>query len=210
MPDGKKVKLVLTFITIIILVFTAYKIITTYAVFYSEMHGTTGKDVAKWNITINEEEITAGITEEFTIDNFSTEENQYVETGKLAPGTTGSFIIEIDPTDTQVSIIYDISINTEYITNNKIKLTSVSKTEGNNTIIKTDEDEDIEIYTGVILLEDIDGTYKDEITIIFTWENDENNNAKDTTIGTTPNPKISIPIVVNLRQYLGETITPYT
>ena len=205
MQNSRKVKLVLAFVTIIIFVFTAYKIITTYAVFYSEMYGTTSKDLAKWNIVINEAEITDGITETFIIDNFNTEANAYVKSGKLAPGTTGSFMIIIDPTDTQVSIRYDILIDTVYLTNEKIKLTSVTETKVSNTIIKTDEN----TYTGIIQLLDIDGEYTNEIEVSFIWENDEGNNAQDTITGTVVNPKIGIPVIVNVTQYLGETITPY-
>ena len=200
MPSKKRIILVMAFITIIVLIFTAYKIVTTYAVFYSEVSGTTNKDLAKWKVNVNGETI-----QNFTIGSLNVEQSNNVKAGKLAPGTKGNFIIDIDPNNTQVSVRYDISINLSNITNDMIYLDSVSEIGSGNAIIQTEEN----TYTGIIPLSNIDGTYTEEVKLAFVWENDENNNEEDSVIGKVANLKIEIPITIKIRQYLGEEINPY-
>ena len=43
----------------------------------------------------------------------------------------------------------------------------------------------------------------------LSWENDENNNQMDTTLGTLKGYTVNIPINVTATQYLGETIEEY-
>lgn len=72
-------------------------------------------------------------------------------------------------------------------------------------MIMTDED----TYTGVMKLEEIKAGKTNNIKVIITWENDENNNKMDTAVGTVNNYKISIPIEFIATQYLGEDIKEY-
>ena len=49
--------------------------------------------------------------EELEINNFQIDENTTVKNGRIAPGTTGYFDIEIDPTLVDVSFDYEITFD---------------------------------------------------------------------------------------------------
>lgn len=202
MPNKKMVRWLLISVTLIMLIITIYMIVNIYAVFYSEVSGISKSNLAKWNITINGTNISSGITEEFVMNKFNVIQNQNVKEGKIAPGVTGNFEILINAVNTEVSFRYDISIDTSYLKDKKITITSIEEINRNNRLFKTGEN----TYTGIMLLSDIKNNYTNNIKITFYWENDENNNLQDTSLGTTLGSKLQIPIIVNAIQYLGEEI----
>lgn len=197
-------KYILCFLTVFMIGFSVYKIIDTYAIFYTEKSGELSLPIGKWNISLNGADIAGGITEEIILDNFNVIENEYTEKNKIAPGMQGDFEIEISPQDTQVSIRYDIEIENEILEGNQVKLLEIIETNNNSKLIRTGE----KIYTGIILLDDINEDYSELLKVTFSWENNENNNEEDTEIGTN-NPEIKIPMKFTAKQYLGETIEEY-
>lgn len=201
----KTKKILLYFSTICMLTFSVYKIIETYAIFYTEKNGEMNLTIGKWNILLNGSDITRSITEEIILDSFYINQSKYTEENKIAPGMQGYFEIEISPQDTQVSIIYDIEIESEILEGEQIKLLEVKEIKNNSTIIKTAKN----TYTGIIPLDKINQNYSDIIKVDFTWENNENNNEEDSKIGTTYNSKVKIPIKFVAKQYLGEKIEEY-
>lgn len=205
MKANNKIKVLLMRLTLIMLVITIYVISTTYALFQSQIKGSVVKNVGKWSIKINGADVLKGTSEEFNMQQFVVDENENTKPGKMAPGTTGLFELSIDPTDTQISVRYDISIVLDEITNDKVQLISVEKDSTNN-IVKTAEN----TYTGIIPLEEIEKGAIDLVKIKFCWKNDEQNNMVDSEIGTIINSKIQIPVKVNITQYLGEEITAFS
>ena len=205
MKANNKIKVLLMRLTLIMLVITIYVISTTYALFQSQIKGSVVKNVGKWSIKINGADVLKGTSEEFNMQQFVVDENENTKPVKMAPGTTGLFELSIDPTDTQISVRYDISIVLDEITNDKVQLISVEKDSTNN-IVKTAEN----TYTGIIPLEEIEKGAIDLVKIKFCWENDEQNNMVDSEIGTIINSKIQIPVKVNITQYLGEEITAFS
>ena len=205
MKANNKIKVLLMRLTLIMLVITIYVISTTYALFQSQIKGSVVKNVGQWSIKINGADVLKGTSEEFNMQQFVVDANENTKPGKMAPGTTGLFELSIDPTDTQISVRYDISIVLDEITNDKVQLISVEKDSTNN-IVKTAEN----TYTGIIPLEEIEKGAIDLVKIKFCWENDERNNMVDSEIGTIINSKIQIPVKVNITQYLGEEITAFS
>lgn len=205
MKANNKIKVLLMRLTLIMLVITIYVISTTYALFQSQIKGSVVKNVGKWSIKINGADVLKGTSAEFNMQQFVVDANENTKPGKMAPGTTGLFELSIDPTDTQISVRYDISIVLDEITNDKVQLISVEKDSTNN-IVKTAEN----TYTGIIPLEEIEKGAIDLVKIKFCWENDERNNMVDSEIGTIINSKIQIPVKVNITQYLGEEITAFS
>lgn len=195
-------KIILIILTLIMLIISIYKIVKTYAVFQSEISGISSTELGKWNITINNTDISSGITKEFLIDTFEIEENENVEQNKIAPGLDCSFEISINPNDTDVSIKYDIEIDTSEIEDYSINIENVEEIEENNVLTQTGEN----IYTGIISLEKIKNNQTNTIKVTFNWINNEENNEQDTSIGTTLNSKLQIPVTVKVTQYLGEEI----
>ncbi|MDO5555533.1 MAG: hypothetical protein Q4G09_02445 [Clostridia bacterium] len=194
------VKIFLLLLTIIMIAFTIYKIATSYALFYSQLYGTATLNLGRWNVSVNATDISNGITQEFIIDDLNIIQNTATRAGKFAPGMTGSFEIVIDTENTDVSVRYDLTIDTVNLQNTQITIESVEETEVDNTLIQTSPN----TYTGIIRLGE---NSSNTINIIFEWTNDEENNQQDTELGTSNNLNIQIPITLTATQYLNETIT---
>ena len=205
MKLNKKIfKKFLIILTMLMFSFTMYKISQTCALLESATQSKVTKEIGKWNIKLNEEDITNGLTQDIVINNFLMSENENVKDGKIAPGVSGSLELTLDPQDTEVSVRYDISLGD--IDKEQIKLNSVELIEGTGALVKTAEG----TYSGIMNLSEITNkTAKTTIKLSVLWENDENNNVSDTVIGTQKGYNLEIPITINVSQYLGEKLDEY-
>lgn len=201
---NKNIKKLLWLCMCIIIVVIIYEIIHIYAVFYSEMSGNVQFENGKWNIYVNGTEISTGTTTTFTVDQINIDESSHVKAGNLAPGLSGDFEIAINPTDTDVSVRYDITLNKENMTNDNISIIDIVETEENNTLTRTGEN----TYTAVIPLQKIKNGVTNNIKVSIQWADSEEA-TQDIAIGATSNPKLRIPMTVHVSQYLGDTITEY-
>lgn len=202
--NKKILKKFLIILTMLMFSFTMYKISKTYALLESATQSKVTKEIGKWNIKLNEDDITNGLTQDIVINNFLMSENANVKDGKIAPGVSGSLELTLDPQDTEVSVRYDISLGD--IDKEQIKLNSVELIEGTGTLVKTAEG----TYSGIMNLSEITNkTAKTTIKLSVLWENDENNNVSDTVIGTQKGYNLEIPITISVSQYLGEKLEEY-
>lgn len=201
---NKNIKKLLWLCMCVIIAVIVYEIIHIYAVFYSEMSGNVQFTKGKWNIYVNGTEISTGVTTTFTVDQINTDESSHVKAGNLAPGLSGDFEIAINPTDTDVSVRYDITLNKENMTNENITIVGIEETEDNNTLTRTGES----TYSAVIPLQKIKNGITNNIKISVQWKNGLDG-TQDTAVGAINNPKLHIPITVHVSQYLGEAITQY-
>ena len=179
-----------------------YAILSTFATFRSEFTGDMKIDNATWKILVNSTDISSNAVKEFVIDDIEIDESQGVEPGKLAPGLKGNFNILIDPTETDVSIMYEIKFDTTDINATNIRIDSVKETMAGNTLIKSDSN----TYVGIISLDDIKNNLTNNIQVTLFWCDDGN---EDINIGSIPNHKINIPVQVKVSQYLGEEIQEF-
>lgn len=190
------------YITCAIMIFvTIYEITNTYGLFESNINMNADSKLATWNILINDTNI--GKSETFNIDNFISEEDRTVASGKIAPGTSGYFNINIDPSTTQVSIRYDLTFDFSKL-DNLFTITKVEEKNGYN-LIKTGPN----TYSNVITLNEIKENKTNNIRVHIKWNNNEENNDKDTEIGLTENNTLNIPVSITVLQYSGEKIEPY-
>ena len=198
---NKKV-LIITVLIIIIFIILIYAILSTFAIFRSKFTGNMKIDNATWKILVNSTDISSNTVKEFVIDDIEIDESQGVEPGKLAPGLKGNFNILIDPTETDVSIMYEIKFDTTDINSTNIRIDSVKETIAGNTLIQTNSN----TYVGIISLDDIKNNVTNNIQVTLFWYDDGN---KDINIGSIPNHKINIPVQVKVSQYLGEEIQEF-
>lgn len=202
--NNKFLKKFLIILTMITISFTMYRIIITYSLLQSKTNSNIVHEIGKWNIKLNETDITNGLTQEVVIDNFSIDRNANVKEGKIAPGVSGNLELTLDPVNTQVAVRFDISI--EDVAEQQVKLVSIEKIDGVGELIKTDEN----TYSGIMNLSEITNqTAKATIKIVILWENDEANNESDTLIGTSKGYSLKVPIKVKVSQYLGENLEEY-
>lgn len=198
-------KRVCYFLSIVLLIVVIVKIFYTFALLEANTTRVVENGLGKWTILVNDVDVTEEDVD-FEIDNIVYEGNATVKTGRLAPGVGGYFDISIDPTNTDVSVRYDITFDYTELeaTGTAINVTSVSEVSGKN-IIRTG----LNTYTGVINLSEIENNQVDSIRTRINWTNDETKNASDTELGMQEDATVVIPIQVRLVQYTGEQIQEY-
>lgn len=115
----------------------------------------------------------------------------------------GTFDVEINVQDTDVSVRYDITLNQENLTNKNLSIKSVKETQVSNILYQTGEN----TYTAIIPLSEIQkGNTANKITVEVEWKNDGTSDEQDTQIGSVYDAKLQIPIKIHVSQYLGEQI----
>lgn len=188
-----------------IILLLIYGIVRIYALFHSELYAKVQLKNGTWTILVNSTDITKGTDVKFTIDNIQIQENEHVKPGKLAPGLIGNFKISINPTDTSVSVRYDINLDKEKLTNDNMQIKSIKETLLGNELVQVAEN----TYAGVITLEEIKAQKMNEVTVEIEWAENDDNNEQDVNLGSTWNAECQVPITVHVSQYLGEEISPY-
>lgn len=204
-------KKVFKILTLIMLIFTIFKISNTFAKYYSEAKTETlSQQVAQWVIKINELDIysAGGETVEFEVNKFNNFTNANAAPNKIAPASEGYTDIIIDPKGTDVAVKYDIELDLTGVTNLAVSA-RLEMASGTSTLIRTGEN----TYSGIITLEDVQAEEKQTIRCYITWSNDETKNEDDTALGTNSatasGVNFHIEADVTLTQYLGEEIVEY-
>lgn len=178
------------------LVLFIFGIASTFGLFHSNVDGDVNTDVAKWNILINDTNISDGVTDKFIINDLAYSDTTNKKPGTIAPGTSGTFSLTLDATDTQVSVMYTIEVDDSKFGNEMLKIAKVEKVAGSGDFQEVTDG----VYQGIIPY-----NAKSKVTIDFTitWINDEANNEIDSEIGTRENPDLEIPVVVTATQYVS-------
>lgn len=183
----------------ILLVFLTFT--NTFSVFHTEGIAVVNQEVGKWIIKINDTDISKVSNKSFSIDNFNYSNSTKVEDGMIAPGRSGYFDVIVDPSGTDVSVLYNIEFD---FGESSVLSSSVAVLNGDG-IIKTGPNK----YSGIIKLSDIENNVTNTLRVYIDWINDENNNESDTIIGETQK-YISIPVNISAVQYTGEVLVPYS
>lgn len=196
-----KSKKTLYILCALFLMITIYEITETYGLFESKNKMIMENGIAKWHILINGTDIKSG--EKFIIDKVNIINSSNVLNGKMAPGVSGYFDIEINPSNTDTSILYSVTFDFSEINNFTIE--KIEETTSGN-LIQTEEN----TYSKVLTVEEIKNNVINNIRVYIKWENNEENNDTDSQIGLTKDNSINIPVSVSIIQYLGETIEEYS
>ena len=208
-------KKLLRILVLIMLIITLFQIANMYALYKDQLQGEYTNLLGVWAIKVNEVDISSGeenLTFNMTEDHLTYVDSDHVKSQKLAPGAQAYFDIIIDPTNTDVSIVYTLNIKLDAVTTAKLKLVNVE-----NYFQKSGETEQIvndDVYTNnetnehqaVIPLTRINDQCLNYVRLYFEWEDVEENNQTDSELGQTENAKITVPLEINLKQYTGEVI----
>lgn len=192
-------------LVVIIIIFMIVLLFGTYSKYNNKAIGVAEEKIGQWIIKVNNLDITKE-NATFNINDINWNEEGTVKEGKVAPGMNGYFDVIIDPSGTEVSIKYSITIDVSCLSQNGggIKITSISELGGNN-LIRTSEN----TYTGVIRLNEIQENTTNTIRAQIEWENIEENSEVDSIYGSEPEKIIELPVEVDVIQYQGETIEEY-
>lgn len=105
----------------------------TFSKYTNKVVGDGETEIAKWSFKVNQE------TEQFSrIKLAETYDKTTLQSGKIAPGTKGSFDIVIDATDSEVAVKYEVDFQNE--TN---KPTNMIFKSGNKTVSTIEELESV-------------------------------------------------------------------
>ena len=190
----------------------------SYSKYRSSIVGEASADVAKWNISVNGCSITepdssnsdcfeskdngdgtVTILKNFNITEFtySNSDLANVTRDKIAPGSSGEFLLKIKPNDTEVSVKYTIF---SHIEDDDVSLLYYIKGPGesNYSLMPASG------YVRTITYSPNNTNYEDVIHFKVVWENNESHNKEDTVIGTKSiDPKLNIPVEILFEQYNG-------
>ncbi len=140
----RKFKIVKAIIISIIIIATISLTGIGFAKYITSLKGSSEVQIAKWNF-----KVTAGSSENLTIDLAQTRyENDTTEVDKtkVAPGTKGEIVFNIDGNDSQVSLEYDINMSLTQIPENLIFYTDEQMT---NAVYKDNGEMHLNGYFGV-------------------------------------------------------------
>lgn len=201
----KKTKEILNILLIIMLIVTIVVINRTYALFESNREFSINMDVARWNIKVNDVKVKSESTESFIIKNLVLAANSKVVNGKVAPGSEGTFDIEIDFEDTDVSVQCEINIDADKMEEAGLSFNSMTVDDTALTITQvSDTQSRFIVPLSKIQSAGLNDSYKVTIHVEFEWANDETRNKQDTLIGISQErSKMAVPISINFKQYVG-------
>ena len=221
-------KKLLTILLLIMLIISFFQIANMYALYKEELQGEYTNLLGIWSIKVNGVDISSGgenLTFDMSENNLTYIDSQLIKNGKIAPGGQACFEIAIDPSDTDVSILYTLSIKLSSATikvgddNSQSVAPSMKLVKIENYFQKDGEKEKVtnetaqmgeETETALIPIGKIKDKYINHIKVYFEWINSDENNEIDSILGNTENVKIKIPLEINLKQYTGEGINNET
>lgn len=161
----------------------------TYSRYVANTTGNVEVLFAKWQILINEEDITNNSESNITITPVI-EANQYIASNTVAPSSTGYFDIEVDPRNVDVSFDYTIDLELDDENLPDLMITKYSIIDKNNNIGKATT-LNSNVITGTMNYDNSVTGFKFEtfsIRVYFEWiegtKNGETmNDAADTKVG---------------------------
>lgn len=175
----RRIKILIAFVA---LAFSLSIISTTYSRYVADANGDVALTFAKWQILVNDEDITSGNVESIDITP-TIVENENVASGKLAPSSLGYYDIELDVSNVETSFDMHITLDNEDMSD--LRITSYSIDDGEEIEIEDgqidesfDYDEDLEtinirIYFEWYDVDDGDSEMDNEDDTEFVSNNEE-------------------------------------
>lgn len=211
--DKKTVKLVI--VVAMLLVIALYFVGGTYARYASEYNGTASLNVAKWATKIKGDEVGENTT--LTL-NFTTEDNDNVVSGKIAPEVTATAKAEIDLEGTEVAVDVLIAGTQGDLENAissaveslgmeagdiSIKAEVTAEGSASSKVQATEEGKKYQIDLPDKSSGFTKGNSIVTISIKVTWKNNDDHNTNDTSAGKTAGT-LSVPVKLTVQQHIDE------
>lgn len=174
----------------------------TYTAYESSVSTNASNDISGIHLRINGEEIHQNsiLNNRVILDNV-TWISTHTRANKISPGSTGSFQLELDPSGSEVAILYELQFVDKVVDDDKIL--TFGNIVSDDTLVQTAAD----TYSGIISLSQIENNQRIHISVGFAFDASqdiegfrEDNQAYDD----------FFEINVKVYQYLGETLVPYT
>jgi len=205
----KTKKRISVIIMLMLLAICLYLISGTYARYTWKGEATGDVTIAKWQVGLGENQTTTADV------HLTIKENTDVVEGKIAPSSTATGNLVINPNGSETSIDYKLDIDDSALEAMDINL-KVSAIKADGVALTANEDG---VYTGTISLKNKSTALtKDdsvEITFEVTWEDDGVNydsltvgadgygTNKDTSAGKSVTDGLTIPVTVSMQQHIS-------
>lgn len=180
----------------------------SYARYSTELAGNADLELAKWNILVNNEDITNNVTKTMTLTS-NIRNNPDVARGKIAPSSIGEVTIEVDPSNVDVSFtceLFATPSENSAVKNLKVLHISAYKPEAHSMPTIAD---DI-YYDDFFDISDKESFTRSIYSIVFEWDDSQNSledNFKEAEIGENAsdgNLRASIDVSLSFSQYTGK------
>lgn len=181
----KRIYILLTLLIIIV----TLVIVDTYALFETNATASKNLSIGAWHIELNGEDIS--LSETITLDDFTYTGSTHTESGYFAPGSSAVFDIEIDASDSDVSVAYELEIDDSAIDDYPNIYFSIKNMDTNTEITSN-------TYSGISYLNDLDRVVNLRITLVW-QDNPLYNESDNTLIGEN----LEFNISANFEQYIG-------
>lgn len=195
---SKDSKFIITFVLLVTLCLIYLIMQGSYAKYKKQVTADSNFDIAKWNIEVNNEDI----TNKTALNNYiipSFESNENTKDSVIAPGSTGYCDIIINPSNVDVNFKYELTSSIPEESDVKdLKITSyiIDPTDTNTTPIT--------FIQGSSITETIEHNSSNKVIRIYIkWDDSENsimNNEEDTNVATNKNAKALISINLSFSQ----------
>ncbi len=193
-------------VVLAVLAIALYFVASTYARYASTLSGDATVKVAKWAVTINDDDMTNASTDIGLT--FTEGANENVVAGYIAPNSSLYADFVIDPAGSQVAMDYSFKLGaitapTGVTLPSSIAVEKVVKvaSDGQETVINANADGE---YTGEILLTDQAALTTDDsvtVRVYVKWTNDDTKNAEDTTAGVAA-PELTMNVTAKAQQHI--------
>ena len=210
-----KTRLKILFI-IVTLAVTMSLMSNTYSRYVADTTGNLEVQFATWKILVNESDITSGNTTSIELTPVI-DENTNIEANKIAPSSTGYFDIEIDPSNTEITFDYNVTLEVLNENMPDLLISEYSIIEGENPEVKkaveNNEITGTKFYKRPATTSDEEFKFEPfTIRVYFEWFDGETatmSDEEDTLIGTQEeNVPLQIKANIKFEQNLSAVATP--
>lgn len=174
----------------------------TYSQFKTSSSGSGDTQIAKWAVVLKEEE--TELENKFDVTFAQTSNNEgNVAINRLAPGTSGQATLILDLTNTEVSVDYNITVDTRVL-ENQVGSSNITLTmlDGNNQKIDFGKDTYIPLVNGEKFTSE-NGIFT--FNFYLTWDNNsDNDNSSDTNVALNFED-LTLPVSVKIKQHIEDS-----
>lgn len=186
---------------VLLIVIGARSIEESYSQYRANSEGTGNASIAKWAIVLKDGE--KALNKEFDVHFSSISDNDgNVAPNRFAPGTAGQATLILDLTGTEVSVDYNITIDTRVL-ENQIGTSKVSLTmyDENDQSIVFGKDVYIPLENKEKFTKE-NGIYK--FNFFLDWDNDSDQNNEDDTNIVLNYDDLTLPINIKIKQHIED------
>lgn len=176
-------------IAIITLLITVFSIVSTFALFETNASGDGIMEIGKWKIYLNDVDISTANT--ITLNDFVFSGSNHTQNGYFAPGSSATFDIEIDASESDVSIAYNLDIDDSVLDDHPNIAFSITNLNTNQSISSN-------TYSGVIGINDQNRVIQLRISLV--WTNNVSYDENDTAL---IGEELEFLITADFEQYTG-------